>query len=178
MDKVLLEFSYIPNKILFFKFFIANMYFFLGQNNVCSPSPLPGYWKQELLSKILVEFAIDESKLSISSETRDRIIQAWNNLEERDRNSQNFRSAYQSHCGNTMYGRTKSDAAETTVTQRIKFNLCYTPAQLIDPKKNRLVYCIIKHLWLCLNKESTKAFSPDKVCIHTCSIRFFQTIPF
>jgi len=62
-----------------------------------------------------------------------------------------------------MYGCTKGDAAEATVTQRIKFNLHYTPAQLIDPKKNSLVYCIIKHLWLCLNKESTKAVSPDKI---------------
>ena len=65
-----------------------------------------------------------------------------------------------------MYGCTKGDAAEATVTQRIKFNLHYTPAQLIDPKKNSLVYCIIKHLWLCLNKESTKAVSPDKIRIH------------
>jgi hypothetical protein len=127
---------------------------------------LPGYGKLELLSKILVEVGSDESKLSINSETRSRIIEAWNSLEEHDKKPQNFRSAYQSRWGNTMYGRTKGDAAEATVTQKIKFNLRYTPAQLIDPKKNRLVYCTIKHLWLCHNKESTKAFSPDKIRIH------------
>ena len=49
---------------------------------MCGPNPLPGYGKLELLSKILVEVGSDESKLSISSETRSRIIEALNSLEE------------------------------------------------------------------------------------------------
>jgi len=53
---------------------------------LCGPNPLPGYGKLEHLCKI----SNDERKFSISSETRDRIIETWNNLEDHDRSSQNF----------------------------------------------------------------------------------------
>lgn len=139
---------------------------------MCSLNPLPGYKQLEKLSQLLAGIAEDEGKLSLSSSQRDAVIEAWNSLEDHDRSPQNFRSVYKSHWGNTLYGRTKGDPTEAGVTQIVKFRNRYTPAQTIDVKRNRLVYSVVKHIWL----RSDRASSPGKKSITTSYERMVQRV--
>ena len=112
------------------------------------------------MSLLLVDIALQKGKLSIDPKIRTAVTSAWDELKEHDKAPTKFKAAYNSKWGNTLYGRTKGDPAEAAVTQRVKFNKRHTPAHLIDAKQNRLVYCIIKHLWL--KATSASASSPSK----------------
>eukprot|EP00920_Eleutheroschizon_duboscqi_P027203 GHVT01066553.1.p1 GENE.GHVT01066553.1~~GHVT01066553.1.p1 ORF type:complete len:342 (-),score=4.23 GHVT01066553.1:103-1128(-) len=130
------------------------------QEDVCGANPLPGYGQVEQLSLLLVDIAMQKGKLSIDPKTRAAVITAWDELKEHDKAPTKFKAAYNSKWGNTLYGRTKGDPTEAALIQRIKFNKRHTPAHLIDAKQNRLVYCIIKHMWL--KAASAGTSSPSK----------------
>lgn len=116
--------------------------------DVCGPNHLPGYQHVEELSKVLVEIALEEGKLALSDSTRQRVISAWNKLDLHDRSIQQFDSLYSARWGNALFGRTKGDPSESSLVQKLKFSKRYSAAHLLDSRKNRLMYCIIKQLWL------------------------------
>ncbi|KAI7789391.1 hypothetical protein IRJ41_011903, partial [Triplophysa rosa] len=101
--------------------------------DVCGPNHLPGY---------------QHGKLAISDSTRQRVISAWNKLDLHDRSIQQFDSLYSAHWGNALFGRTNGDPSESSLVQKLKFSKRYSAAHLVDSRKNRLMYCIIKQLWL------------------------------
>ncbi|KAL0188362.1 hypothetical protein M9458_015461, partial [Cirrhinus mrigala] len=74
--------------------------------DVCGPNHLPGYQHVEELSKVLVEIALEEGKLTLSASTRQRVINAWNMLDLHDRTIQQFDSLYSARWGNALFGRT------------------------------------------------------------------------
>ncbi|CAF87772.1 unnamed protein product [Tetraodon nigroviridis] len=116
--------------------------------DVCGPNHLPGYEHVEELSKILVDIALEEGKLAISSFTRQSLIAAWNKLHLHDRSIQQFDSLYAARWGNTLFGRTNGDPSESSLVQKLKFSKRYSAAHLLDSRKNRLMYCVVKQLWL------------------------------
>lgn len=131
------------------------------QEDVCGLNPLPGYENVEKLALLLVAIAMEKNaKLSISPETREAIITPWGDLTDYDKVPTQFRTAYTSQWGNTLYCRTKGDAQQAALTQKVQFNKRHTPAHQIDAKHNRLVYCIVKHLWL--KAASAGTSSPSK----------------
>ena len=131
------------------------MYIYL-QEDVCGPNPLDGYFHVE-------ELAQEEEALVITSAVRNQILKAWNNLKEHDRSPTKFRSAYESRWGNTMFGRTKGEPGEAALMQKLKFAKRFSPAQAMDSVKNRLVYCVIKQLWLCDDLRKKKITSKDLI---------------
>ncbi|CAF87167.1 unnamed protein product, partial [Tetraodon nigroviridis] len=82
--------------------------------DVCGPNHLPGYEHVEELSKILVDIALEEGKLAISSFTRQSLIAAWNKLHLHDRSIQQFDSLYAARWGNTLFGQTNGDPSESS----------------------------------------------------------------
>ncbi|XP_038071853.1 uncharacterized protein LOC119740580 [Patiria miniata] len=140
--------------------------------DVCGMNPLPGFAKVEKLSQLLTNIATDEGKLALSAETRRLVIEAWNQLDEHDKSPQKFQSRYKTHWGNTLYGRTKGDPEDAAITQRVKFRNRYTPAQVIDVKRNRLMYCVVKHIWL----RAGGVASPEKCKITKLYERMQQRV--
>lgn len=116
--------------------------------DVCGPNHLPGYQHVEDLCKVLVEIALEDGKLAISDSTRQRVISAWNKLDLHDRSIQQFDSLYSARWGNALFGRTSGDPSEASLVQKLKFSKRYSAAHLVDSRKNRLMYCLIKQLWL------------------------------
>lgn len=128
------------------------------QEDILCSNPLPGYGKVESLCELLTELACEDGhRLSIKSDTRSDIKKRYEDLEEHDKSASRFVTAYQARWGHSLYGRTKGDANEAVLTQRTKLSqLKCSAAQHIDPMRNRLVYTLIKQLWLyvsviCLN---------------------------
>lgn len=119
-----------------------------AMEEVCGPHRLPGYEHVEELSRVLVDIALEEGRLSLSDTTRQRVIAAWNKLELHDRSIHQFDSLYASRWGNALFGRTCGDPAEAALVQRLKFTKRHSGAHLVDSRKNRLMYCVIKQLWL------------------------------
>ncbi len=116
----------------------------------------------EEFSKVLVDVAQQPAALSLSAADRDRILSAWNRLEECAHQPQKFHLAYVSHWGNTLYGRTKrADLFEAGGIQRRKKMNRYTPLTPVSAQHNRLMYCVIKQIWLCCGKKG----SPKKDAI-------------
>ncbi|KAL2088838.1 hypothetical protein ACEWY4_015737 [Coilia grayii] len=116
--------------------------------DVCGPHRLPGYEHVEELSRVLVNISLEEGRLALSERTRQRVIAAWNKLELHDRSIQHFDSLYSSRWGNALFGRTCGDPAEAALVQRLKFTKRHAAAHLVDSRKNRLMYCVVKQLWL------------------------------
>ncbi|XP_029980231.1 uncharacterized protein LOC115412079 [Sphaeramia orbicularis] len=116
--------------------------------DVCGPNHLPGYQHVEELSRVLVEIALEEGKLALTESTRQRVIGAWNQLDLHDRSIQQFDSLYSARWGNALFGRTSGDPSDASLVQRIKFGKRFAAAHLLDSRKNRLMYCVIKNLWL------------------------------
>ncbi|CAL8363065.1 unnamed protein product [Merluccius merluccius] len=116
--------------------------------DVCGPNQLPGYEHVEELSKVLVNIALEEGKLAISNSTKQKVITAWNKLDLHDRYIQQFDSLYSARWRNALFSRTNGDPAESSLIQKLKFSKRYSAAHLLDSRKNRLMYCLIKQLWL------------------------------
>ncbi|XP_056879706.1 uncharacterized protein LOC130520133 isoform X1 [Takifugu flavidus] len=116
--------------------------------DVCGPNHLPGYEHVEELSRLLVDVALEEGKLAISNSTRQRVIAAWNGLHLHDRSIHQFDSLYSARWGNALFGRTNGDPAESSLVQKLKFSKRHSAAHLLDSRKNRLMYCFVKQLWL------------------------------
>eukprot|EP00066_Takifugu_rubripes_P011898 XP_011601164.1 PREDICTED: uncharacterized protein LOC101061554 [Takifugu rubripes] len=116
--------------------------------DVCGPNHLPGYEQVEELSRVLVDVALEEGKLAISNSTRRRVIAAWNGLHLHDRRVHLFDSLYSACWGNALFGRTNGDPAESALVQKLEFSKRHLAAHLLDSRKNRLMYCLVKQLWL------------------------------
>ncbi|XP_029691386.1 uncharacterized protein [Takifugu rubripes] len=116
--------------------------------DVCGPNHLPGYEQVEELSRVLVDVALEEGKLAISNSTRRRVIAAWNGLHLHDRRVHLFDSLYSARWGNALFGRTNGDPAESALVQKLEFSKRHLAAHLLDSRKNRLMYCLVKQLWL------------------------------
>ena len=58
------------------------------------------------------------------------------------------------------------DPADAAMTQKVKFNIRFTPAHHVDSAKNRLVYLVVKHLWL-MEYTGAKNISPSKTALVT-----------
>ncbi|XP_048881499.1 uncharacterized protein LOC125748878 [Brienomyrus brachyistius] len=133
--------------------------------DACSPNPLPGFQKLERFCSVLVEIGLLDDKLSLSTEQRNRVLEAWNVMEEHDKHPQRFNQLYRSHWGNTLYCRTKrDDPFEAAVVQRVKMAKRYAPAQHdISAQHNRLMYTLVKLLWL--HSPQGSRTSPEKTFI-------------
>ncbi|XP_072573318.1 uncharacterized protein [Paramormyrops kingsleyae] len=130
--------------------------------DACSPNPLPGFQNLEKFCSVLVEIGLIEDKLSLSTEQRNRVLKAWNAMEEHDKHPQQFNQLYKKHWGNTLYCRTKrDDPFEAVVVQRVKMAKRYAPAQHdISAQHNRLMYTLVKLLWL--HSPQGSSASPEK----------------
>ncbi|KAL7883596.1 hypothetical protein SRHO_G00012540 [Serrasalmus rhombeus] len=53
--------------------------------DACSPNPLPGFQKLEMFCSLLVKVGLTEDKLSLTTEQRNRVLKAWNAVEEHDK---------------------------------------------------------------------------------------------
>ena len=98
--------------------------------DVCGPSHLPRYQHVEELSGMLVEFALEEGKLTLSEAMRQRITSGRNKQDLRDRSIQHFDSLYSACWGNTMFGRTKGDLGESSLMLKLKFSKRYSATNL------------------------------------------------
>ncbi|XP_037619327.1 uncharacterized protein LOC119484539 [Sebastes umbrosus] len=118
--------------------------------DACSPNPLPGFQKLEKFCSVLVDIGLTEDKLSLSTEQRNKVLEVWNAVEEHDKQPQQFNQLYRTHWGNTLYCRTKrDDLVDAAVIQRVKMAKRYAPAQQdISAQHNRLMYTLVKLLWL------------------------------
>ncbi|XP_060730728.1 uncharacterized protein LOC132848765 [Tachysurus vachellii] len=59
--------------------------------DACSPNPLPGFQKLETFCSLLVEICLAENKLSLTTEQRCKILEAWNAVKEHDKQPQKFK---------------------------------------------------------------------------------------
>ncbi|XP_016358639.1 uncharacterized protein LOC107701190 [Sinocyclocheilus anshuiensis] len=118
--------------------------------DVCSSNPLPGFQQLEKFCSLLVEICLTEDKLSLTTEQRNRLIEAWSAVEEHDKQPPKFHQLYKTHWGNALYCRTKRD--DLALAQ-----------QDISSQHNRLMYTLVKLLWLG-SPHSTPA-SPVKTTI-------------
>ncbi|KAJ8370303.1 hypothetical protein SKAU_G00103350 [Synaphobranchus kaupii] len=130
--------------------------------DACSPNPLPGFEKLEMFCSVLVEIGLTEDKLSLTTEQRNKVLAVWNAVEEHDKQPQQFNQLYRTHWGNTLYCRTKrDDLVDAAVIQRVKMAKRYAPAQQdISARHNRLMYTLVKLLWLRSPQGSRN--SPEK----------------
>jgi len=94
------------------------------------------------------------------------MIKMWQAVEKHYKLPKKFHQQYRTHWGNTLYCRTKrDDLVEAAVVQKVKMAKRYAPAQQdISAQHNRLMYTLVKLLWLGL-PSSSKTQSPDKTVI-------------
>ena len=111
---------------------------------------------------MLLEIGLTQGKLSLTTEQRNRVLEAWNVVDELDKQPQQFNQLYRTHWGNTLYCRTKrDDLVEAAVVQRVKMAKRYAPAQQdISAQHNRLMYTLVKLLWL--RSPQGSRTSPEK----------------
>ncbi|KAL7873623.1 hypothetical protein AOLI_G00126940 [Acnodon oligacanthus] len=133
--------------------------------DACGPNPLPGFQKLEMFCSLLVEIGLTEDKLSLTTEQRNRVLEAWNAVEEYDKQPQHFNQLYRTHWGNTLYCCTKrDDYVDAAVIQRVKMAKHYAPAQRdISAQNHRLMYMLVKLLWL--RSRQASRTSPEKSTI-------------
>ncbi|KAK3544019.1 hypothetical protein QTP70_034281, partial [Hemibagrus guttatus] len=126
--------------------------------DACNPNPLPGFEKLETFCSLLVRIGLAEDKLSLTTE----VLEAWNAVEEQVKQTQKFNQLYRTHWGTTLYCRTKrDDLVDAAVVQKLKMAKRYAPAQRdISPQHNRLMYVLVKLLWL--RSPHTSRTSPEK----------------
>ncbi|CAM4515114.1 unnamed protein product [Leuciscus chuanchicus] len=134
--------------------------------DTCSPSPLPGLQKLEKFCALLVDFGLTVNRLSLTTKEKNELIETWQAVEEHDKLPHTFHQLYRTHWGNTLYCRTKRDhLVDAAVIQKVKMAKRYAPAQQdISAQHNRLMYTLVKLLWLGL-PTSSKTQSPDKTVI-------------
>lgn len=121
----------------------------------------PSSWLAEagIFCSVLVDISLTEDRLSLSTEQRNKVLEAWNAVEEHDKQPQQFNQLYRTHWGNTLHCRTKrDDLVEAAVTQRIKMAKRYAPAQ--HDIQNGLRYTLVK--LLCLRSPRGSRTSPEK----------------
>ncbi|KAK3520140.1 hypothetical protein QTP70_015605, partial [Hemibagrus guttatus] len=99
---------------------------------------------------------------SLTTEQRNEVLEAWNAVEEHDKQPQKFKQLYRTYWGNTLYCRTKrDDLVDAAVVQKLKMAKRYAPAQRdVSHQHNRLMYVLVKLLWL--QSPHTSRTSPEK----------------
>jgi hypothetical protein len=127
------------------------------EEDVLGPCHLPGYQHVENLCSILLKLSHTLDRISFTQEERNSVIAAWNKLDLHDRNIQQFDRVYSSRWGYAYFGRTNGDPDEAATVQRLKFGKRHAAAHPVNPRKNRLVYCLLKMMWL-----ETDTTSPQK----------------
>ena len=125
------------------------------QEDVCGERHLPGYERVEHLSHILVTLLAEKVPV-IEAEKRQEIFKLWNELDSLDKSPRKFKAAYTIQWGNSLYGRTKRDGPDASITQRIKHRHRSTPAQHINIKSNCLMFCIVKQIWLRISSNKSQ----------------------
>ncbi|XP_046870064.1 uncharacterized protein LOC124462503 [Hypomesus transpacificus] len=118
-------------------------------------------WKRSAL----LEIGLIDTKLSLTTEQRNELLQLWNTVEEHDKRPQQFTQLHRTHWGNTLYCRTKrDDLVDAAVIQKLKMVKRYAPAQQdISALHNRLMYTLVKLLWL--RSPQGSCSSPEKTTI-------------
>lgn len=76
------------------------------QEDLCCQNLLSGIQQLEHFCSILVDIGLTEGKLSLNTKERKKMREAWNNVEEHDKQPQKFNKLYRTHWGNTLYCRT------------------------------------------------------------------------
>ncbi|XP_041941359.1 uncharacterized protein LOC121704885 [Alosa sapidissima] len=133
--------------------------------DACSANPLPGFQELEAFCATLVQLGGADQKLQLTTDQRNAILDAWNAVEEHDKQPQKYHQLYRTHWGNTLYCRTKrDDLGEAALIQRVKMARRYAPAQQdISAQHNRLMYVLVKLLWLSAPQSSRTG--PEKASI-------------
>ncbi|KAJ4921702.1 hypothetical protein JOQ06_002002, partial [Pogonophryne albipinna] len=133
--------------------------------DACSQNPLPGFQQLERFCSLLVEMGLIDDKLSLVTEQRNTILAAWNAVEDPDKQQQKFNQLYRTHWVNTLYCRSKRhNLVDAAVMQCVKMGIRYTPAQQdISAMNNRLMYTLVKLLWL--KSPQGSRTSPEKTTI-------------
>ncbi|XP_015232423.1 PREDICTED: uncharacterized protein LOC107086155 [Cyprinodon variegatus] len=131
--------------------------------DVCGPSPLPGYQQLEKFCSVLIDVGLTDEKLSLSTQQRNSILEAWNEVEEHDKQPEKFSQRYRTQWGNKLYCRTKrDDLVDAAVIQKVKMSKRYAPAQHnVSAQNNGLMYVLVKLLWLNAPQGSCST-SPEK----------------
>ena len=96
---------------------------------------------------MLVQVGQIEDKVSPQSRGTN-VLEAWNTVEEHDKQPQRFKQLCRTHRGNTLYCRTKrDDLVAAAVIQRVKMSMRYSPAQHdISSENNRVMYTLVQML--------------------------------
>ncbi|XP_034053846.1 uncharacterized protein LOC117533919 [Gymnodraco acuticeps] len=133
--------------------------------DACSQNPLPGFQQLERFCSLLVDIGLVDDKLSLVTEQRNAILVAWTKVEDHDKRQQQFNELYRTHWGNTLYCRTKRhNLVDAAVIQRVKMGIRYAPArQDISAQNNRLMYTLVKLLWL--RSPQGSRTSPEKTTV-------------
>ncbi len=97
-----------------------------------------------------MEIGLTEDMLSLTTEQSNRLVEAWSAVEEHDKQPPKFHQLYKTHWGNALYCRSKRD--DLALDQ-----------QDISSQHNRLMYTLVKRLWL-ESPQSTPA-SPESTIV-------------
>ncbi|CAM4515148.1 unnamed protein product [Leuciscus chuanchicus] len=103
-----------------------------------------------------VEDVCGPNHLPLGTNTRESLCNT------NDHNIQQFDSLYSAHWGNALFSRTNGDPAESSIVQKLKFSKRYSAAHLMNSRKNHLMYCLIKQLWLHSNYGAKTRGLPQK----------------
>lgn len=122
--------------------------------DACSSNPLPGFQQLERFCSLLADIGLSKTTLSLTPYQRNGIIDAWDAVEDHDKQLQRFLQLYRTRWGNTLYCQTKRDNLESA----------------IDPKHypdihNRLMYTLVKLLWLGLPHSDSRPRELEKTSI-------------
>ncbi|XP_041941106.1 uncharacterized protein LOC121704716 [Alosa sapidissima] len=124
--------------------------------DACSANPLSGFQELKAFCATLVQLGGADQKLQLTTDQHNAILDTWNAVEEHDKQPQKYHQLYRTHWGNTLYCRTKrDDLGDAALIQRVKMARRYAPAQQdISPQHNRLMYVLVKLLWLSAPQSS------------------------
>ncbi|KAG5286515.1 hypothetical protein AALO_G00015660 [Alosa alosa] len=133
--------------------------------DACSANPLSGFQELKAFCATLVQLGGADQMLQLTTDQRNAILDAWNAVEEHDKQPQKYHQLYRTHWGNTLYCRTKrDDLGDAALIQRVKMARRYAPTQQdISPQHNRLMYVLVKLLWLSAPQSSR--IGPEKASI-------------
>ena len=153
------------------------------QEDVMSDNPLPGYDKVARLCDLLVAIVLGRPSqmppkstrtppkkldyaLTVTSEERKDIVEAWREVEEHDREPRIFKQKYASRWGHALYKRARGDPEQAATTQKVKLGMRFAPAAHVDTR-NRIMYTVIKLLWLHAGYTPGNCSSPTKNLVVT-----------
>ncbi|XP_073767304.1 uncharacterized protein si:ch211-243p7.3 isoform X2 [Danio rerio] len=122
--------------------------------DACSSNPLPGFQQLERFCSLLADIGLSETKLSLTPYQRNGIIDAWDAVEDHDKQPHKFLQQYRTRWGNTLYCRRKRDDPEAAIN----------PKHYPDIH-NRLMYTLVKLLWLGLPHSDSRTRELEKTSI-------------